>query len=343
MKRIIETLSAGFEAIARRPWILLVPILLDLLFWLGPQVSIQPLIERGLEGMLSLAQPDNPAWTEAWELWEDMDVERIWREFGQRFNLLTIMSSLNVLSFLSLGLLDLPSLTASNGLLGNLPTGPASVIQVDNGWLLLGALVVLMLVGLLLSVIYQGLIAQQVREEQINPRYLARRLGRYWLHVMTLALAVAMILALIMGPVALVLLIAGALSPFLVQTLTLIGSALAFWFALYIMFIPHGILLGEEPPLRAWWTSMNIVHKNFWLVLFLLILIRLIRSGLGLVWPMFTGTIPGTLFAIAANAFVGAGLAAAGLVFFRDCYADWREHLAQVLLAQKQRQVDKES
>jgi len=343
LKRIIETLSAGFEVIARRPWIILLPILLDLFYWLGPQISLQPLVERGLEGMLSLAQPDNPAWAEAWELWQEMDVERLWRDFGQRFNLFTVVSSLNVLSFLSMGLLDLPSLIASNGLLGDVPAGSGRVIQIASGWPLLGALVVLVLVGLLVAVIYHGLIAQQVREEQINLRYLGRRLGRYWLHVIILACAIALVLAMIAGPLVIVLLIAGALSPFLVQMLTLLGSTLAFWFALYIMFIPHGILLGEEPPLRAWWTSMNIVHKNFWVVLILLILIRLIRTGLGLVWPIFTGSIPGMLFAIVANAFVSAGLAAAGLVFFRDCYADWREHLAQALLAQKQAQVDKES
>ena len=36
---VIDTISAGYAAINRQPWLLLAPILLDLLLWLGPRVS----------------------------------------------------------------------------------------------------------------------------------------------------------------------------------------------------------------------------------------------------------------------------------------------------------------
>ena len=37
---VIDTLTAGYETINRRLWLLLFPIALDLLFWLGPKLSV---------------------------------------------------------------------------------------------------------------------------------------------------------------------------------------------------------------------------------------------------------------------------------------------------------------
>src|ERR1041384_7064582 len=34
---VIETLSAGYAAVNRQPWVLLLPVLLNLFLWLGPR------------------------------------------------------------------------------------------------------------------------------------------------------------------------------------------------------------------------------------------------------------------------------------------------------------------
>jgi hypothetical protein len=62
----------------------------------------------------------------------------------------------------------------------------------------------------------------------------------------------------------------------------------------------------------------------------LLVLTRLIRTGFGYVWPRLTGSVPGLAVSVLGNAFLGAGLAAATLCFYRDSYVAWREHLAQL-------------
>ena len=41
---VIETLSAGFAAVNRQLWVLLLPVLLDVFLWLGPHVSYSPLV-----------------------------------------------------------------------------------------------------------------------------------------------------------------------------------------------------------------------------------------------------------------------------------------------------------
>lgn len=51
----IDALSAGFELVLRRPWILLVPLALDLFLWLGPQIQAKPVFEQMLRVLFAAA------------------------------------------------------------------------------------------------------------------------------------------------------------------------------------------------------------------------------------------------------------------------------------------------
>lgn len=336
LKRVIDTLSAGFEAVTKRPWIILIPILLDLILWLGPHLSLQPIIEHSVESFLDMsAQVDPATWASMENMLEEAGLQQSWRQFGERFNLFSLLSSFNVLSFISLGFLDLPSAVAVNHLDGALPGESGMLVELNNGLVALLMALALLALGLVVTVLYQSLIAQQVREERTSWRYLAKRFGRYLLYTLMVAVALLALVALLGGPLSFFLLLVSAISPMIAQLLVLIVGTLLFWFSLYISFVPHGILLGEEPPVRALWTSVNIVHHDFWSILFLLVLIRVIRTGLLFVWPMLTTTIPGVVVSIVANAFVGAGLAAASLTFYRDSYVVWREHLTKLSMSQQ--------
>ena len=58
---VIETLSNGYGVVNRHPWILLLPILLDLFLWLGPQVSVAQLVSRTLTVVMPLARSGGAA------------------------------------------------------------------------------------------------------------------------------------------------------------------------------------------------------------------------------------------------------------------------------------------
>jgi hypothetical protein len=245
-----------------------------------------------------------------------------------------VVPSVNIVTMLSMGLLDLPSLVAIEHLQGPLPNEGRALVEIGGVGSALGNFAVLVLLGFVLIVVYQAVIAQLVREESVDFEYLAKHLPKQMLHLLLAIVIIAGALFVVGGPVALVLFFAGVVSPALVQILMIALGAIMLWFSLYIMLVPHGILLAEEKPLQAIWTSMNIAHKEFWGLLILLVLTRLIRTGFGYVWPRLTGSAPGLAVAILGNAFLGAGLAAATLCFFRDSYVTWREHLA--LLAEQQ-------
>jgi hypothetical protein len=337
LKRVISTLSAGFEAITKQIWILLVPILLDLFLWLGPRISLKPIIQKALRRIEALASQTDPAtWAEMQDLWAEAGLTQLWEGLAQRFNLLSVIPNLNILSFLSLGLLDLPSLIGIGHVEGTLPNYNQGTFEISREWNAILLTAGFMIVGLVLAVAYQTLISQQVREKRVSFRYLFHRLGRYVAYIVVEALGLALALIVVGGPIIFILLLIGALSPALMQGLIVAAGALLFWLSVYVAFVPQGIILAEETPLRALWASMNIVHHDFWAILVLLILVRVIRTGLLFVWPLFTSTVAGTVFAIVANAFVSAGMSAASFFFFRDSFVAWREHLAKIVASQQQ-------
>src|SRR5205807_5330192 len=42
---VIETLSAGYAALNRQLWVLVLPVLVGVVLWLGPHVSYSPLVD----------------------------------------------------------------------------------------------------------------------------------------------------------------------------------------------------------------------------------------------------------------------------------------------------------
>ena len=46
--KVIDSLGHGFQSVARHWWLILIPILLDSLFWLGPRISVQDLAQEAV-------------------------------------------------------------------------------------------------------------------------------------------------------------------------------------------------------------------------------------------------------------------------------------------------------
>ena len=193
-------------------------------------------------------QPNSEAWVRMQELWQQMGIAQLWDQFAQQFNLVSILPSINIISLLSLGVLDVPSIVASNGVGDHVLNVTAPVAEVSSLSALLGWALLLLTVGLLLAVLYHGLIAQEVREEQVNLRYLIRHLPGYWWYMARMALGILLLFVIFGGPILLVLFVVGSFAPVVMQFLFLMVSAAVFWLALYLSLIPHGILLGEEKP-----------------------------------------------------------------------------------------------
>jgi hypothetical protein len=145
-----------------------------------------------------------------------------------------------------------------------------------------------------------------------------------------LALALLMVtsfmLSLILTPVLLVSPQAGAGA-------ASVASLLIGWFTLVAYILLYFVLaavVSDGVGLRqALWRSFNVVYRNFWTTVGLLLLTTLILWGFGLIWQRLAAASPvGVLAAIAGNAVLVTGLTAARLIYYQERSARW---LANVL------------
>ncbi len=313
---IIDTLSAGFATVARRPWLILFSLLLDGYLWFGVRLSALPFIESAVR---SFVLPQT-----------EMDVAAIEQQWAVvREGLLAIGQQANFFSLLASGPISVPSLFS------RLPAQQTTMRQIvvrdgSTFWTLVALLSV---AGLLLACLYLGLLAQAVRDDEIS---IGRWLHRVWVHWIRLLIVGLALLAVSLGLLVPVLLLVGltsAVSPafgmFMSTTVGLGILWVGVWIAIHLFFVADAVILGESGPMQAVWNSFQVVGRNFWPALGLIVLINVIGEGLFLIWSRLTINGWGAAVAVAGNAYVGASLAAASLIFYQEHYKMWQESIAE--------------
>lgn len=290
---VIDTLSLGFSTITQQLWVLAIPVALDLYLWLGPRLSPLPLIQHVFLSLPSAG----PAIQ--------------WQELLEGFNLFSLLVS---------AILAVPSLMA--GATTDSPLGQM-VIEIDGGLPFVGWVLALFPLGLLLGCLYLGLMAQKVRQEPYSP--LLSRVWGYWLRVILLLLIFAGGAVLLGFPLAMGLALVSLLSESLATILSTLLLALLLWVGFYLFFVIDAIVISDVGPLSAIRNSINVVRRNFWSSLGLIILINVIGMGLSFIWRALGAKPWGLALGIVGNAYIGSGLAAASLIFYRDRYTSWLE------------------
>ena len=295
---VVDTLSAGYRIVNRRPWLVLGPVALDLFLWFGPRVSVAPLI-----GPL-LARPDlarglGPNDAQAFE--------------ATRQAILAMADEVNLLAMLAPIWFGVPSIMPALG-------GGRGSFTFVTSWataLLIGLGV--SLVGTLLGCLYRAVIAQQVRDDAVSGRALPAEALRAWSRSIGLALLVVGIGALLALPVAIVTVGAALIARELASFGVTIAMTLALWAWLYLFFAPDAIFVGRVGPLRAIARSIALVRANFWAAFRLVALVQIILLGMGQVWLALATRAPwGPALGIVGNAYIASGLIAASMLFYRE-------------------------
>lgn len=295
---VLDTLVGGFELIWLNPWILLVPIALDVFLWIGPHVSARPVFQRFVT-LLTLLTPSNAP-----------------TETVENLNLLkqtlqTAGDSMNVLGILATGMPSVIGFQPSTEIVAR-----AQFVIGDP--LMLGGVVVLALLGAVLIVgIYLELTARPIRRDVMPVSFFAR-----WLcacvNLIVLALLVIVGLSVLMFPTSV---IAGTLSianQALGAFLLLAGMTLMFWALLYLAFAVPAIFVSGVNAFQAIVNSIRVFRFDFWSAARLVLVVYLLRSGFTIIWEFFQTNLWGVLFVVIANAFLSSALIAAEMIFYKD-------------------------
>ena len=303
---IIEALSAGLDVVLRHPWLLLIPVLLDLFLWVGPRLHA-PTLYRSFEPAL---RQMTTQMTTSEARYAAQELSKVVDQFFTQFNLL---------AWLSAALIGVPVVNGGIDATLKLVTGSAPLVwPVDSfeGYLLVFMLATA--IGLFISALYWTLLGDYVRGETFQTVRWLRRSFEVWKKLLVLAVIVVGLLVISIFPMSMVMFTLSAFSGGLASLVPLLALGVAVWIVLVCIFTPHGLVVHHMPLGRAINTSIMIVRTNFAPVVNLVVVAIAISIGMGLIWEGLAADSWLRLIAIAGNAVIGTGLIIASLLFYQN-------------------------
>ncbi len=303
---IIEALSAGLDAVLRHPWLLLIPVLLDVFLWVGPRMQA-PALYRSFEPTL---RQMTTAMTSSEARFAAQELSKAVEQFFTQYNLL---------AWLSAGLIGVPVVNGGIAATLKLVTGSLPILwQVDSfdGYLLV--YVLFTMAGLFISALFWTMLGDYVRGEPWQVARWLRHSFELWKKLLVLMIVVIGLALMSIVPLSMVMLTLSAFSAGLASLVPLLVVAVAAWIILVCLFTPHGLAMYHMTLSHAVSTSSMIVRANFASTMGLVVIAIAISVGMGLIWE---GLAPDSwlrLIAIAGNAIIGSGLIVASLLFYQN-------------------------
>ena len=291
---VIATLMAGFDLVTRHLWLIILPLILDIFFWLGPRLSIETL---------------------ALEAAEVLQREESLVELSEQ--LIELSTQINLFTALSVPLIGVPALM--NGPVPeDTPISPATH-QIGGAFEWLGIFLAFSLIGLVFSVLYLSLISKSIRDKdgwrKVGILHLAKLIVQSTYRLAGLSLIFIFSLIIIMLPLMPVAIMLSFISSNLFAFVLLIGFALV---ATYFCLAVPGIIYRGKSLLPAILQSFKVVHKNLLPTISMLVALVLIGNGINLLWHMADDGSWITLVSIIGHAFIGTALVATFFLYYRN-------------------------
>jgi hypothetical protein len=290
--KIISALTSGFDAIANHISLILLPALLDMFFWLGPQLKADSL----LAPMFELAA-QNPANEQLKPLMDTLT------EAAKGLSLFSSLRSYPVGIF---------SLMAGNL---SLTTPLGQRLQIDPGSLPASFALILglTLAGWIGGSLYFRAVASLVVKEKAPP-FLRAIVQSFLLSGLWMVF-----FAMAYMPIVLVFLLAQSLlNETILFFLMLLVSIPLSWFLIGVYYSSYGVFMEAHNAFRSVWNSFRVVRYSLPNLGWFSIVVIVLSYGMDLLWRIPPATSWMTLVGILGHAFVSTSLLAASFFYFRD-------------------------
>ena len=318
---LLKSLRAGFDAVANHAAVLIIPLILDILLWLGPHIQIKKLLLDMLSAIAS-SMAANSEQTAA--LFKDnLD---LLSEAAARINLMTSLRSYPV---------GVPSLMASK-LPIEAPGGFPALWETTNLWIIIALLIVLFGVGLGMGSLYFTLVAQAAIGGGVKWRQALRDWPRAMMQIVSLTLSLLLVLLVISIPTSCVISVITWSGLSLGQLAIFVFLGIMLWLGFPLVFTPHGIYAYQHNVLTALRNSMRVTRLTMPATSIFFMLLFFIGTGLDILWRIPPEDSWLMLVGVAGHAFIASGLLAASFVYFRDA-----DRWAQILVSRMTRQAAK--
>lgn len=307
---VIDALTAGFELVARRPWAILLPVVVNLLIWLGPRLSVAPLTAQVADIIRAGIRNQSGQYAEA-----ALTAARALSQWGEQFNLVDLLA------------VGLPALAVPAQAQRLLPLSAwGQALASAGGLLVLG--------GYLLA-LYLTIIARQVQGRQEAALAALARAARVIWRLVALGVVILGIGLVVTLPAMMVIGVISFLYPqgavFLATVTAWLAIGFLVWVSFYLFFAADAMVLDDAGVRQAVSKSATLVRLNGGATAMLIALTLTLTWGLGVVWEKIAASTVGAVAAIVANAYVSSALVAASLIFYTSRWRALEERMAALV------------
>ena len=299
---VVGSLKAGFDAIASRPWAILLPLALDLLLWLGPRLRVDQLFKSVFDEMGRIAAYSGFPSADLKTLHENT---AILVEQLQNYNLVAALRTFPI------GIFSL----MSGSLPAQTPFGMPLSFQINSGFVFFGWLALLTVIGWALG----GFFFQWVSKAVVDPEQASEsHVGRSIVQTIVLSVLFIILATMIGTPLVLVMGLIISASPMLAQGALLVLGLLSMWLIVPVFFTPHGIFIRQQNAFVSISTSLRMARFTLPTSSLFVLSVLLIAYGLNFLWNIPTPDSWMAFVGILGHAFVTTSLLAASFIYYRD-------------------------
>ncbi|GJQ34080.1 MAG: hypothetical protein JETCAE01_00900 [Anaerolineaceae bacterium] len=295
---IISSIKAGFDAIAARITAILLPLLLNLLLWLGPRLRMDEMF-KSMEGDLVLFWQASRIPAE--EIRKMLD---LYEGMAQSINLLGLIRTLPI---------GISSLFVTNQNTAVTPLGGPVTWQVDvltfPLWMM-----ILVFIGWIGGALYFRDVAWAALAEKIN----TTRLFRAILQTILISICCNMILMAISIPILLILIVASQISALLANLIVLFIALGSVWIIVPMFFWAHGVFLNRQNVLTSMLSSLQLTRFTLPTSSLFVLAVFLLSYGLAYLWRIPAPDSWMTLVGIFGHSFVTTALLAGSFIYYHD-------------------------
>jgi hypothetical protein len=314
---LVTALRAGFDAVANKIAIILIPIAFDLLLWLGPHLQIKTLLNQYIDSFTSSANSTLQTGDVVGSMVEPL------RSAATQFNLLSVMRTLPV---------GIPSLMSSK-LPITTPTGAPFFVDITHPFVIIGVVIGFVLVGLIVGSLYYLFIGEISLQGKIDFNRLIKNWS--WSSLQVISLAIALLILFIIISIPSICAISG---------IALLGIPLGYfaffiyigiilWIAFPLLFSAHGIYVNHLGALASVRRSMVMTRMTLPTTALFIMAVFVISEGFDILWRVPPENSWLTLIGVGGHAFITSALLAASFIYYRD--ADrWTQETIRILKSQ---------
>lgn len=302
---ITNSLAAGFNLVAENIYLIILPVLIDLMIWLGPKIRVYDLLKDSVVRMLNEVSKTAPA-----------------ALVGQMkaLNDLTLVSleQTNIFGAIGLSPISVPSLLSGSGTAAS-PLANPKIIELNSVMLLLVLIAGLFVIGMIAGCFYFSIVAQKT---SVQPFRLT--IQRFLLQLLNMFLTILIIffaLIILMIPISCVTTIFTLISPGLAQIVLFIILIMIAWLIVPIFFSIHGVFLGSGV-LDSFKLSFNLSKWFSSPTSFFIVAVVIISQGLNLIWTIPAANSWLLLIGVFGQAFISTSLIAASFILYQK-YVVW--------------------